>query len=60
MSWRTPAVRALLETPLELWCFLRDRKRYWMLPVVIILLLVGVLVFWLGRTSLAPFAYTLF
>lgn len=43
----------------ELWLFLRMRKKYWLLPVVGALLAVGVLVA-LSGTALAPFIYTIF
>src|SRR5262249_7037978 len=39
--------------------FLRDNKKWWLLPIVIVMLLVGLLVL-LGGTGLAPFIYTLF
>jgi len=45
---------------IELWEFLRIRKRYWLLPVVIILMLfAGVMVFTEG-SAIAPFIYALF
>lgn len=43
----------------ELLDFLRENRRWWMIPIVAALLLVGVLVF-LGSTAAAPFIYTLF
>lgn len=43
----------------ELWSFLRNNKRWWMIPIVVVLLLFGVLVF-LSGTAAAPFIYTLF
>lgn len=43
----------------ELWGFLRDNKKWWLLPIVVVLLLFGVLVM-LSGTGLAPFIYTLF
>jgi fluoride ion exporter CrcB/FEX len=43
----------------ELWKLLRARKKYWMMPIIITLLLLGVLVF-LSGTAAAPFIYTLF
>ncbi len=39
--------------------FLRDNKKWWLIPIVVVLLLVGVLVV-LGGTAVAPFIYTLF
>lgn len=44
---------------LELWDFLRTRKKYWMAPVLLVMLLIGSLVFLQG-TAVAPFIYTLF
>ena len=43
----------------EFWDFLRYNKKWWLLPIVICLVLVGVLVL-LGGTAAAPFIYTLF
>ena len=43
----------------ELWAFMRVRKKWWLLPIVATLLLIGVLVI-LGNTAAAPFIYTLF
>jgi hypothetical protein len=43
----------------ELIDFLRDNKSWWLIPIILVLLLVGVLVV-LGGTGLAPFIYTLF
>ena len=43
----------------ELWLFFRQQKKYWMMPIVAVLLLLGLLVF-LSGTAAAPFIYTLF
>ncbi len=43
----------------ELWGFLRDNKKWWLLPIVLVLLLFGLLIA-LAGTGLAPFIYTLF
>ena len=43
----------------EFWEFLKVRKRYWLLPIVIVLLGLGLIVL-LAGTSAAPFIYTLF
>jgi len=42
-----------------LWGFLRHRKKFWLLPITVIMLLFGVLLV-LGGSALAPFIYTLF
>lgn len=43
----------------EFWYFLRTNKKWWLLPIVAILVLFGILVF-LSGTAAAPFIYTLF
>lgn len=43
----------------EFFAFLKENKKWWMLPVVVVLMLFGVLVF-LAGTGAAPFIYTLF
>jgi hypothetical protein len=43
----------------ELWAFLRHNKKWWLLPVLVVLLLMGLLIF-LAGTAAAPFIYTLF
>ncbi len=40
--------------------FLRDRKKYWLIPMIIIFLLLGILIVIGGGSALAPFIYTLF
>lgn len=44
----------------DLWGFLKVRKKFWMLPLIIILLLFGVLIVLTTGTAIAPFIYTLF
>jgi hypothetical protein len=44
----------------ELWLFMRVRKKYWLLPVVLVLLLVGWLLVVAQGSVLAPFIYTIF
>jgi Family of unknown function (DUF5989) len=48
------------EFVLELWMFMRERKKFWLLPIVIVLLLFGSLVVLTQGTAIAPFIYTLF
>jgi hypothetical protein len=40
--------------------FLRERKKYWLLPIIIILLFFGVLIVLTSGTAIAPFIYTIF
>jgi hypothetical protein len=44
----------------ELWAFLRERKKFWLLPIVIMMLLFGALMIFAQSSALAPFIYTLF
>ena len=44
----------------DLWGFLRVRKKYWLLPIILCLLLFGALIVFAGGTALAPFIYTIF
>jgi len=44
----------------ELWDFMRVRKRWWLLPIVIMLLLLGLLIVFTEGSAIAPFIYTLF
>jgi hypothetical protein len=44
----------------ELWAFLRVRKKLWLLPMVIVMLLVGALMVLSQGSAIAPFIYTLF
>jgi hypothetical protein len=43
----------------EFWCFLRDNRKWWLVPMLVVLLLLGVLVVMAG-SGLAPFIYTMF
>ena len=42
------------------WAFLRERKKWWVTPIVIFLLLLGCLLFLAKGSALAPFIYNLF
>ena len=44
----------------ELWDFLKVRKRWWLAPIVILLLLLGLLIIFTETSAVAPFIYTLF
>ena len=44
----------------DLWGFMRQRKKYWLLPIVLIMLLLGGLIVFSSGSALAPFIYTLF
>jgi drug/metabolite transporter superfamily protein YnfA len=44
----------------EFWLFLRQNKKLWLLPIVIVLLLLGALLIFAQSSALAPFIYTIF
>jgi hypothetical protein len=44
----------------EFWAFLRTRKKYWLLPVIITMAIFGGLIVLSQGSSVAPFIYTLF
>lgn len=50
----------MLSFILELWDFLRSQKKYWLLPVFVVLGLLGALVVLTQGSAVAPFIYTLF
>ncbi len=45
---------------IEFWEFLKVRKRYWLMPIVFFLILLGLLIVATQGSALAPFIYTLF
>ncbi|MEA2084871.1 MAG: DUF5989 family protein [Thermodesulfobacteriota bacterium] len=50
----------MLDFLTDLWKFLRERKKYWLLPIIIVLLLFGTLIVLTQGSAVAPFIYTLF
>lgn len=44
----------------EFWDFLKTRKKFWLGPIILILLLLGALIVFTEGSALAPFVYTLF
>lgn len=44
----------------ELWDFMRERKKFWLLPIIMVLLLFGTLLVLTEGSAVAPFIYTLF
>tara|TARA_Y100000815_G_C12955081_1_gene354390 strand:+ start:400 stop:549 length:150 start_codon:yes stop_codon:yes gene_type:complete len=45
---------------IEIFDFLKVRKKFWLLPIIIILILFGALLFFTSGTAVAPFIYTIF
>lgn len=50
----------MLDLLKDLWSFMRERKKFWMAPIVIVLMLLGVLIVLAEGSAVAPFIYTLF
>lgn len=50
----------MLDLIKDLWSFMRVRKKFWLAPIIIILLLLGVLLVLTQGSAVAPFIYTLF
>ena len=44
----------------EMWAFMQERKKFWLLPIVAVLLLFGALIVLAQGSAVAPFIYTLF
>jgi hypothetical protein len=44
----------------DLWAFMRERKKFWLAPIIIIMVLLGGLIVLAQGSAVAPFIYTLF
>ena len=44
----------------DLWSFMKERKAWWLFPVIFVILVIGLLLVLGGGSALAPFIYTLF
>ncbi len=44
----------------DIWGFLKARKKFWLLPAIIVLVVVGAVLVFGGSTAIAPFIYTIF
>ncbi len=50
----------MLDLLADLWAFMRERKKYWLGPIILVMVLLGALIVFAQGSSLAPFIYTLF
>lgn len=50
----------MIELLLDLWGFLKARKKFWLLPIIIIMILLATLIVVAQNAVIAPFIYTLF
>ncbi len=44
----------------ELWAFMKVRKKFWLAPIIVLLLLLGLLIIFTESSAVAPFIYALF
>ena len=50
----------MLEMLKDLWGFMRDAKKYWLAPIILVMVLLGGLIVFAQGSAIAPFIYTLF
>ena len=50
----------MLDLLKDLWAFMKVRKKFWLAPIIIVMLLLGVLIVLTQGSAVAPFIYTLF
>jgi hypothetical protein len=50
----------VLELLSDLWAFMRERKKFWLAPIIIVMVLLGALIVVGQGSAIAPFIYTLF
>lgn len=50
----------MLDLLKDLWGFMRERKKFWLAPIILIMLLLGMLIVLTQGSAIAPFIYTLF
>lgn len=50
----------MLDLLKDLWAFMRERKKYWLAPIIIVMMLLGMLIVFAQGSAVAPFIYTLF
>lgn len=50
----------MLDLLKDLWAYMKERKKYWLAPIIVVLLLLGALIVLSQGSAIAPFIYTLF
>ena len=50
----------MAEFVLELWAFMKERKKFWLAPIIIVMVVLGALIVLAQGSAVAPFIYTLF
>jgi hypothetical protein len=44
----------------DLWAFMRERKKFWLAPIIVVMVMLGALIVLAQGSAVAPFIYTLF
>jgi len=50
----------MLDLISDLWAFMRERKKFWLAPIIVLMVLLGGLLIFAQGSAVAPFIYTLF
>lgn len=50
----------MIDLLIDLWGFMKERKKFWLAPIIIVMLLLGALLVLTQGSAVAPFIYTLF
>jgi hypothetical protein len=54
------ATLAMLDLMQDLWAYMKERKKFWLAPIILLLVLLGALIVLTQGSAIAPFIYTLF
>ena len=49
-----------MEFLVDLWQYMKERKKFWLAPIILILLIIGIIIIFSAGSSVAPFIYTIF
>lgn len=58
--WPVKSIHNNMETLKEFWAFIKTRKKYWLIPLIVLLMMIGTIVVLTAGSALAPFIYSLF
>jgi len=50
----------MLDLLTDLWAFMRERKKFWLAPIIFVMIILGALIVFAQGSALAPFIYTIF
>ncbi len=49
-----------MSLPIDLWDFMKTRKKFWLLPIILVMLIIGALLIFAQGSAITPFIYTIF